>query len=229
MSLINDALKQAQSKRSGDRADLPPMPGGGSSRPSVNRGTTPQDKSIVIAIGSAAAVVVVALGLTIFSLTRSAKPAAIANKPVAVKPVAANSPAGVGAPDSNAPSATIGIKIPTLAPAVPAASTTVAVAPPAPAPTGTAAPAPATTEAGAAAAPAKVFPDGQDIRMLTFIDSLRVAGIRSSATGSKVLMNDRVYRLNDMVDYTLGLRLTKVSTEGLTFTDPNGVTYVKNF
>jgi hypothetical protein len=38
-----------------------------------------------------------------------------------------------------------------------------------------------------------------------------------------------VYRLNDVVDYTLGLRLTKVTADGLTFTDANGTTYVKNF
>ena len=42
-------------------------------------------------------------------------------------------------------------------------------------------------------------------------------------------MNDRVYRVNDVVDRTLGVRLTKVSTDSLTFTDANGVTYVKYF
>jgi hypothetical protein len=41
-------------------------------------------------------------------------------------------------------------------------------------------------------------------------------------------MNDRVYRLNDFVDRALGVRLTKVTRESLTFTDANGVTYVKD-
>jgi len=83
--------------------------------------------------------------------------------------------------------------------------------------------------AAPAAAPEPIKIGGQDLRILTFIDAIRVAGIRSSGAESKVLMNDRVYRLNDMVDYTLGIRLTKVATDGLTFTDANGTTYVKNF
>jgi hypothetical protein len=54
-------------------------------------------------------------------------------------------------------------------------------------------------------------------------------GIRSSGTDSKVLMNDRVYRVNDYVDRILGVKLVSVSRDTLTFTDANGVTYVKNF
>ena len=42
-------------------------------------------------------------------------------------------------------------------------------------------------------------------------------------------MNDRVYRVNDIVDRSLSLRLTKVEPGILTFTDANGMTYVKYF
>lgn len=42
-------------------------------------------------------------------------------------------------------------------------------------------------------------------------------------------MNDRVYRLNDIVERTLGVRLIKVETNSLTFSDANSVTYVKFF
>ena len=42
-------------------------------------------------------------------------------------------------------------------------------------------------------------------------------------------MNDRVYRVNEIVERTLGVRLTKVAVESLTFTDANGVDYVKFF
>jgi hypothetical protein len=81
------------------------------------------------------------------------------------------------------------------------------------------------------AEPTRVVGAGkQDIRILTYIDALRVTGIRAAGgSDSKVLMNDRVYRVNDMVDYTLGIRLTRVAAEGLTFVDGNGTVYVKNF
>jgi hypothetical protein len=72
-------------------------------------------------------------------------------------------------------------------------------------------------------APAKA-----DERIAAFIDSIRVAGIRSSGTESRALMNDRVYRVNEIVDRASGLRLTKVEANALTFTDTNGVVYVKN-
>ena len=42
-------------------------------------------------------------------------------------------------------------------------------------------------------------------------------------------MNERVYRVNDIVERTLGVRLIKVAADSLTFSDPNGITYVKNF
>ena len=60
-------------------------------------------------------------------------------------------------------------------------------------------------------------------------DSVRVAGIRFSGNESKVLMNDRVYRVNDVVDRTLNIRLQQVTADTLTFVDANGLTYVKNF
>jgi len=42
-------------------------------------------------------------------------------------------------------------------------------------------------------------------------------------------MNDRVYRVNDVVDRNSGLRLVKVEKDSLTFADVHGVTYVKYF
>lgn len=80
--------------------------------------------------------------------------------------------------------------------------------------------------------PAKITlitPPKPDERIVQFVDSLKVPGVRSSGSESKVLINDRMYRVNDIVDRTLGLRLTKVSPDSLTFTDANGVVYVRNF
>jgi len=62
-----------------------------------------------------------------------------------------------------------------------------------------------------------------DARIQTYIDALRVTGIRASGTDSKVLMNDRVFRVNDIVERSLGLRLTGVAADRLSFTDENGL------
>jgi hypothetical protein len=72
-------------------------------------------------------------------------------------------------------------------------------------------------------------PSKPDPKILAYLDALRVAGIRVSDTGSKVLMNDRVYRESEIVDHLLGLRLKKVESDTLTFVDERGVTYTKNF
>jgi hypothetical protein len=44
-----------------------------------------------------------------------------------------------------------------------------------------------------------------------------------------VLMNDKVYRVNDTVDRALGVKLVKVGADALTFADANGITYEKKF
>jgi hypothetical protein len=71
-------------------------------------------------------------------------------------------------------------------------------------------------------------PPRQDPKILVFIDKLKVLGVRAAGSDSKVLMSGRVYRLNDIVDYELGLRLTGVGTTTLTFLDENGAVYTKS-
>jgi hypothetical protein len=90
----------------------------------------------------------------------------------------------------------------------------------------------AKTEPPATRPAAKPLPPAapqQNRKILVYIDGLRVTGVRAAGTDSKVLMNDRVYRVNDMVDYELGLRLTSVTTSALTFEDESGVVYTKTF
>ncbi len=247
MSLINEALKKAQHQRTGNPVDLPPMPGSSLGAHGVRRGKALPAQTLAWIVGGSLAAVVVAVLITVALVTRhSPEPAPAARPaPVAVTtklPAATPTPAAAPAASTPVPVITVPAvkidlssgKLPpadtvAAAPAEPnaaPASAPVAVAPPATAPVkpkpGPAAP--AVVESAPAAAPA-----GQDIRILTLVDSLRVAGIRSSGHESKVLMNDRVYRVNDLVDYALGVRLTKVSADGLTFTDANGTTYVKNF
>jgi len=72
-------------------------------------------------------------------------------------------------------------------------------------------------------------PSKPDPKILAYLDALQIAGIRVSDTGSKVLMNDRVFRENEIVDHLLGLRLKKVESDNLTFVDERGVIYTKNF
>ncbi len=56
-----------------------------------------------------------------------------------------------------------------------------------------------------------------------------MAGIRASATDSKVLMNDRVYRLGTIVEHEMGLKLTGITANSLTFEDERGGTYTRTF
>jgi hypothetical protein len=72
-------------------------------------------------------------------------------------------------------------------------------------------------------------PSKPDLRILAYLDALQIAGIRVTDTGSKVLMNDRVYRENEIVDRLLGLRLKTITEDALTFVDERGVIYTKNF
>jgi hypothetical protein len=72
-------------------------------------------------------------------------------------------------------------------------------------------------------------PDAPDERVREFVESVRVTGIRSSGADSRVLMNERVYRVNDIVERTLNVRLINAAADSLTFADERGVTYVKRF
>jgi hypothetical protein len=228
MSLINDALKKAQHQRTGDPGGLPPMPGSRSA--GSGSGSSIPPKTLALIIAGAVGIVVVSVVITIVIVNRKPAPHVAVVRPAAAKPAADDhaaepSPVAV-APIAVSPRTEVAAakpivaepaRIPVAETTKPAAAPVVAGPPPLPAP----APAPE---------PVRHLATGtQDIRILTMLDALRVTGIRASGAESKVLMNDRVYRINDMVDYTLGIRLTKVAAEGLTFVDANGTTYVKNF
>lgn len=159
--------------------------------------------------------------------------------------------------DSPAPTAAAASATPPAAPAGPVASSTSIAIPstalparrpaelpetrppgkPASTPASTVASAPATEPAPAPAAienrplpgAASAALASPDPRIASFVDGIRVTGIRSSGNESKVLMNDRVYRVNDIVERTLGVKLIEVAPEALTFSDANGVIYKKFF
>jgi hypothetical protein len=64
-----------------------------------------------------------------------------------------------------------------------------------------------------------------DPRVNAFLDALRVTAILPSLTAPKVLMNGEVYKLNDLVDRPTGLRITKITSDNLTFKDAAGFEY----
>ena len=231
MSLINDALKKAQRQRTQTPYDaVPPMPGGG---PVPRRGAPMAAQTIVLIAVGCVVLVAISIGVTIF-LVRGKAPAAAAApittvakvETVAPKvatplpqpllpPIIAPAPASEKSPvttESTPAKSPLAEAKPESRPAPPPVKTPVAVveeAPKkAPAPVGTAAP---------------------EEKVQAFLDALLVRGVRASGTDSRALLNERVYRINDLVDRTLGLRLTKVETDSLTFTDPHGVVYVKQF
>ena len=65
--------------------------------------------------------------------------------------------------------------------------------------------------------------------ILSYSETAKVTGVRASATDPKVLMNNRVYRLNDIVDSGLQLKITAISSRELQFTDSRGYVYTKVF
>jgi len=216
MSLINEALKKAQRLRQEE-----PTPGSPASESApadrvIKRSAPKSTNTMVALVAGGVVLVVLSVVVTVFLLNRSS------DTPVA--PVASSTP--------QAPILTPAIT-PEIRPPVIAAIEPASAAPAVPEPT-----TPVSAPVIMAAAPVEPVPvapplptaDPQpDPRVATFVEAIRVAGIRSSGDDSRVLMNERVYRVNDLVDRTLNVRLTKVETDTLTFADANGISYVKKF
>jgi hypothetical protein len=76
--------------------------------------------------------------------------------------------------------------------------------------------------------PAPLVPTANP-KVYEILEALRITGIRASETDPKVIMNERVYRLNDIVDRGTQLRLIRVDTTALVFADASGFEYRKSF
>ncbi len=72
-------------------------------------------------------------------------------------------------------------------------------------------------------------PAEREARIHAFISTARLTGVRGVGEQARVLMNERVYRLNDTLDADLGLRLSAVRPGLLVFTDAQGKTYEKSY
>ncbi len=256
MSLINEALKKAQRSRGGSPdSDALAV---GEMLVAKRRPPTSARMILLYATGGLAAFVLCVVGAVYYLNRPAPRPPtpAPAPRPVA-KADPADAPA-VNAPGTAAGTATTPAAPAAIPAAKSTATAAVAVPAPAPTPvveeiavTPTPTPAPAAPSpadlAARPAAPLAPLPDAianapavaaptpavaakADERVQLYLETLRITAVRAlGGSDSRVMMNDRVYRVNDIVERNLVLRLTKVEANQLTFTDVNGATYVKYF
>ena len=57
---------------------------------------------------------------------------------------------------------------------------------------------------------------------------MKIGGIRRMNGGPRVVLNGQVYRLNEVVDRTLNLRLMEVTADQLIFMDAQGIRYTRS-
>lgn len=230
MSLINDALKKAQRVRNEEPVDdAAPVAAGAKTR-IAKRGSAHSANTTILLGSGAVVLVVLSVVVTVYLVNRSPEPAA---KPASTIVAAASGKTGgndtsptVVAPKLDLPGSATAAEKPasgTSASATPGTTALGTEASPLAVP---AAPIVAPTPVVAAPPPA---PAKADERITVFVESIKVAGVRSSGTESRVLMNERVYRVNDVVERNLGLKLVAVAAGALTFSDSSGATYVKSF
>ncbi len=237
MSLINDALKKAQKQRTGDSTPLANLPsvGGEPAAKIAKRGKPVGYNSQLKRLAAGAAgVMLVALVGSYFAARHFSRPPDAVSAPMDAPPAAT---AVATSPDPAKPPITFSLPVAPKAaatepaPAVVAPITTLAgSATPLPQPAPSRPPVAIPQRSADRTQPEpEALPVKLDTKAVVFIENLRIAGIRASATDSKVLMNDRVYRTGDIVEHQLGLKLTGITANSLTFEDERGGRYTRNF
>jgi hypothetical protein len=219
MSLINDALKKAARQRAEEQADVvAPMPGGGTRR--VARQGAPMRTQTMVLI-AAAALVLIVVSVVVTGILMTGKPE--------IKPVAAAIPSTV-TPPQQAPAPKIIIQAPTITVAVPQQSAPAPVALAIPSPTPTPVPVVQAPVATAQSSPVAAAASQSHTDMVQgVVDGYHISGVRLAGAGSKALVDGHVYKLNDIVDKSLGLKLVKVDDGQLTFVDRDGNTFIRTF
>jgi hypothetical protein len=229
MSLINEALKKAQRERTETTAEPPSFAADStlSASPAPRRrpGTTGGPSPVLLGAG-AALVLALLVGAGLFLFRSKSAPAvpADAGKPSAtvagslttVSTATPVQPKDEGRPAAEAPLTTVHTE-PT-----PAFKITIPEAP-------AKAPAAVASKPAPALEPVSEPASNPTAKMIDMIEALRISGIRAAGADSKVLMNDRVFRLNDIVDRDLGVRLIGVENGALTFRDTHGAVYTRHF
>lgn len=239
MSLINDALKKAQRERAGHvHSPTPPTPAGPVAptpppAPPQAHGPAPRSGGLPWGLIVAIALVLVgggvAVGVLVFRPSAPEAPAVAAADPAPTAPaLPAAAPPPTAAPPASAP-APEPVDAPLPGPPPPPAP----LSPPAPTLTAAPAAVPSAPIVAETAAPSPAAPRidiaSEDPRVLAFLESARITGVRPSPDDPRLLMNNRIFRLNDIVDRDLGLRLTGIEPTRVAFTDPRGQVYLKSF
>ncbi len=65
--------------------------------------------------------------------------------------------------------------------------------------------------------------------VIAYVDSIKITGIRTSNGRSKVLMNNKIYKTGEIVNRSLGLKLTDVRKDELVFEDAEKNIYTAHF
>ena len=224
MSLINDALKKAQKQRTDESPPVGSMPSiGGEPAARIAKRAKPLGfNSLLMWIGIGAGLVA-ALVVGGFFLVRGMT-AGPATTPPAKPPIVAQATTPPTEQSSPVKPSGSTPTSPYVLPAVPGAAPAKATVPAAVVVAAPVVPPPEPEIPKPAAPLLKLLP-----KAVAYIEALHVSGIRASTTDSKVLMNDRVYRVGDTVEHELGLKLAEITASSLTFEDERGARYTRNF
>jgi hypothetical protein len=216
MSLINEALKKAQNQRTVELTAAPspasaPANTGAQPQVRITKRPPPLAARTLIGLIGGGVFGLLCVGVVsffYFSAPATPPPAVVAKPP---------------APVSRAP-------VPPTQPMVavalpPIAGLDLAVAtPPAVAPT----PPPPPPPARPTAPPPPPAVVANPI-IIDFVDALRISVVRLTPADPRVVLNGQVFRINDLVDRGLKLRLIKIEAALLVFSDANGFEYPKNY
>jgi hypothetical protein len=252
MSLINEALKKAQRQRAAEAAAGQAGPATEPPERVEKRAKAMRAQTVILLAAAATVLIVFSVVITVYWVNSTPEPAPVAARsPAATKSAPPLAAAAAGprpitvalpttAPTSNPPapsqpaSSLAGVEPKSATTPANIVATAQATTSPAVSAAATSAPVLSASATTTATPPPIEIPPVStapqpDPRVQAFVDTVRVAGIRSSGADSKVIMNDRVYRVNDIVERNLGVKLVKVEPDTLTFADPNGLTYTKTF
>ena len=224
MSLINDALKKAARQRAEEQADIAPLAQTGRRKRIPRHGAPMSAQTLVLLAAGAVTLIVASVVITGILITGRLEPrAAAVATPLPATPAPKPPPVVVVQVPRPADLPVAPVRQP--APQPPTAAPVAQAAPPAAA---AAEPAPRPAAAEAPKTPATPPPSRGD-QVQSFVDGLRVTGVRAAGSDSKALVDGHIYRVNDFLDRALGVRLVQVDPDHLTLVDSQGVTYIKSF
>ena len=245
MSLLNEALKKAQRQQHTEQqasARVIVQSSFAGTAPAVTR-TGMSTRLFTLLIAGAVVLVSGSVLGTVLLLRKpdAAKaaptPLALTAPTPAAPPAAAPQPAAIVTQATSAPAADTGslairVAIPTT-PVTPAPTEATPAPAPEPAATTTSEPVPAAAPAAVTTPQIRIASIDEDTAAAretaaySVINAMRISGIRGTGTDSRVLIDGRVYRINSVVDRTLGLRLTAVEADRLLFTDSRGTVFTR--